>query len=223
MTSSIRVWDLPTRIFHWLLVACVLGLVVTSQVGGSAMTWHFRLGYAVLSLLLFRLVWGFVGGHWSRFASFLFSPASVLRYLRGTSPASAGVGHNPMGAYSVFAMLVFLLAQVTTGLVSDDEIASAGPLSHLVSGAWVSLASWYHTVVGKTVLIVLILTHIVAILYYLWGRRENLITPMVKGDKALATPAQPSRDDTRSRCLALLVLVVCGAAVALLLAVAKRF
>ena len=79
---TIRVWDLPTRLFHWALAACVVGLVVTANVGGNWMTWHGRLGYTVLSLLLFRIVWGFIGGHWSRFGSFAYGPSSVLAYLR---------------------------------------------------------------------------------------------------------------------------------------------
>lgn len=223
MHQNIRVWDLPTRIFHWLLVACVLGLVVTGQLGGSAMTWHFRFGYAVLTLLLFRIVWGFVGGYWSRFGSFLYTPAAILRYLRGNAPASAGVGHNPLGAYSVFAMLLFLLLQVATGLISDDEIATAGPLTHLVPSAWVSLATWYHKAVGKTVLIVLVSVHILAVLYYLWGKRSNLIAPMLKGDKTLASPVQPSVDNARTRWLALVLALACAGAVATMLALASPF
>ena len=95
------------------------------------MDWHARLGYAVLALLLFRLVWGFVGGRWSRFASFLYAPRSVLAYLRGQPHPDHLVGHNPLGAGSVFAMLAVLLAQVATGLVSDDEIAFTGPAEPL--------------------------------------------------------------------------------------------
>ena len=83
MTHTVRIWDLPTRLFHWLLALCVIGLVITANVGGNAMVWHFRLGYAVATLLLFRVVWGLVGGHWSRFSSFLYAPASIVRYLKG--------------------------------------------------------------------------------------------------------------------------------------------
>ncbi|MEP6823730.1 MAG: cytochrome b/b6 domain-containing protein, partial [Ramlibacter sp.] len=82
MSKTVRVWDLPTRLFHWALVACVLGLVVTAYLPGTWIVWHSRLGYAVLALLLFRIVWGLVGGRWSRFGSFIYSPASVVRYLR---------------------------------------------------------------------------------------------------------------------------------------------
>ena len=100
MAHRIRVWDLPTRLFHWLLALCVVGLVVTGKVGGAAMDWHARLGYAVLALLLFRLAWGFIGGHWSRFATFLYAPRSVGAYLAGRGHPDHLVGHNPLGAGS---------------------------------------------------------------------------------------------------------------------------
>ena len=137
---TVRVWDLPTRLFHWALVVCVIGQIITANVGGNWMNWHLRLGYTVLTLLLFRLVWGFVGGHWSRFSSFLYAPSTVLNYLRGQARPEHRVGHNPLGAFSVFALLAILLLQVGSGLFSDDEIAFTGPLVSLVSGEAVSLA-----------------------------------------------------------------------------------
>jgi len=97
----IRIWDLPTRLFHWLLVLCVGGLIATGTVGGVWMEWHLRLGYAVLTLLLFRLLWGFLGGRWSRFASFIYSPRSLMDYLRGQAPLEHTAGHTPLGALSV--------------------------------------------------------------------------------------------------------------------------
>lgn len=209
MSNKVRVWDLPTRIFHWLLVVCVLALVVTGQVGGAAMNWHFRFGYAVLSLLLFRLVWGVIGGHWSRFSSFLYSPGTVIRYLRGQGAPEHGVGHNPLGAGSVFAMLFFLLVQVGTGLVSDDEIAASGPFTSLVSNALVSQATSYHANIGKLILIALVALHIAAILFYLWSKKQNLVRVMVLGDKELDQPAPSARDDARSRALAGAVFIFC--------------
>lgn len=214
MTKSlIRVWDLPTRAFHWLLAACVIGLVTTAQIGGAAMEWHFRLGYAVLVLLLFRLVWGFGGGYWSRFGSFIFSPKTLFAYLRGQGEPRHAVGHSPMGALSVFALLIFLLAQVGSGLFSDDEIAAVGPLSKFVSGALVSKLTFYHKEVGKLVLLLLVALHIGAILFYLFKRRDNLIRPMLTGDKWGPAGLPVSRDDGRSRTLALLLAVACGALV----------
>jgi len=208
MSHTIRVWDLPTRVFHWALLACVIGLVITGNVGGTAMDWHFRFGYAVLALLLFRLLWGLFGGHWSRFANFLYSPATLLRYLRGQSTPESGVGHNPLGALSVFAMLLLLLLQVGSGLISDDEIATSGPLTSLVSSQLVSLATWYHTSVGKPILILLVLLHIAAILFYAWRKRQNLVRPMLLGDKEVAQAVPASRDDARSRLLAVVLFLI---------------
>ncbi|MFO0490637.1 MAG: cytochrome b/b6 domain-containing protein, partial [Curvibacter sp.] len=209
------VWDLPTRLFHWSLVLCVTGLVTTAQLGW--MEWHFRLGYAMLSLLVFRGVWGLVGGRWSRFSAFVYTPATLWHYLRGRGQPEHSVGHSPTGAISVFGLLAFLLVQAGTGLISDDEVSAAGPLTHRVSGAVVSLASAYHRDVGKWILIALVVLHILAILYYLLHKRENLIRPMVHGDKELAQPVAPSADDVRSRLLAMVVLTLSAGGVWLLL------
>ncbi len=208
--QTVRVWDLPIRLFHWSLVLCVIGLVVSGNIGGGAMTWHLRFGQAVLSLLLFRIVWGLVGGHWSRFSSFIYSPKTLMAFLRGERKPEWTIGHNPLGALSVFALLGFLFLQVGTGLMSDDDIATTGPLSSLVSGATVKLATRYHTTVGKTVLIVLVLLHIGAIAFYWHRKKENLVRPMIAGDKTVqsspAAPAiTPSRDSAASRIVAALL------------------
>jgi len=214
MLQTVRIWDVPTRLFHWTLVACVIGLVVTANIGGAAMTWHFRLGYGVLSLLLFRLVWGFIGGHWSRFAHFVRGPLTIWWYLKGRADATAGVGHNPMGALSVLAMLLFLLLQVSTGLMSDDEISAAGPLTRHVPSDWVSWATFYHKNVGKLILLALVATHLIAIAVYFFRRGENLVRPMFTGDKLLSLTVPASADGARQRLLALLVLGLCAGVVA---------
>lgn len=208
----VRIWDLPTRVFHWASALCVLGLAVTGTVGGSAMVFHFRFGYALLTLLLFRLVWGLMGGHWSRFRSFVFGPRAVFAYLRGQAPESHSVGHSPLGALSVWAILAFLNLQVATGLISDDEISTAGPLTHLVSHAAVSLGSQYHTQLGKWILLALVLLHVAAIIYHA-RRRQGLLAAMLHGDKQLPVPAEAARDDARSRMTAFLLLCLCAAAV----------
>lgn len=214
---STRVWDLPTRVFHWSLLVCVVGLVITVNVGGNWMVWHFRLGYAVLTLLLFRIVWGVVGGRWSRFTSFIYAPSTIIAYIQGRGKPEQSVGHNPLGAGSVFALLGFLLFQVFTGLFSDDEISNQGPLNKFVSGARASLATWYHKEVGSKILIALVVLHVAAIVYYAYKKKENLLGPMVRGDKllpaAVAHIAPPSRDDAASRSVACVVLAVCAAAV----------
>jgi len=213
MSTTVRVWDLPTRLAHWSLVACVIGLVVTSQIGGAAMAWHFRFGYGVLSLLLFRAVWGVVGGHWSRFSAFWYGPGTVLRYLRGQRDAAHSIGHSPLGAASVFAMLFFLSLQVATGLVSDDEIATSGPLAKMVPGYWVGKATYYHSEIGKFVLIALVLLHTAAMVFYRVKRKENLVPAMWHGDKEWADAMESARDDGKSHALAAVVFAVCAGAV----------
>ncbi len=210
---TVRVWDLPTRLFHWALVVCVVGSVITANVGGNWMNLHLRLGYMVLSLLLFRLVWGFVGGHWSRFSSFIYGPSTVLAYLRGDARPEHRVGHNPLGMLSVFALLFILLAQVGTGLFADDEIAFTGPLVRFVSGETVSDATSYHKNIGKFILIALVVLHLLAIAFYKVVKKDNLVRPMVNGDKEVGFPVRSARDTAGSRIAALLVFGMCAAAV----------
>jgi cytochrome b len=212
-TRTTRVWDLPTRIFHWALLVCIVGLFITVNLGGGWMPWHFRLGYAVFTLLLFRIVWGLVGGRWSRFASFIYAPSTVVAYFKGRGKPEHSVGHNPMGAGSVFALLGFLALQVASGLFSDDDVAFQGPLAKFISNARISTLTWYHKEVGSKVLVALIVLHIAAIVFYLYKKKENLIRPMIDGDKQLAMPVQPSRDDAASRAVAAVVLAGCAAAV----------
>lgn len=210
---TVRVWDLPTRLFHWALVACVVGLVITANVGGGWMVWHGRLGLTVLSLLLFRLLWGFVGGHWSRFGNFLYGPSTVLGYLRGQVRPEHRVGHNPLGMLSVIALLSILLLQVVTGLFSDDEIAFTGPLVALVSGDTVSLATKYHKSIGKLLVLLLVVLHVAAIVFYKLVKKDNLVRPMVQGDKQVDVPVPNSTDSAGSRLLALVLWALCAMAV----------
>ena len=212
----VRVWDLPTRLFHWLLAATVVGSIVTANIGGGAMVWHFRLGLLALGLLAFRLLWGLVGGHWSRFARFVYAPGTVLRYLRGGSRADEHheVGHSPLASLSVFAVLGLLAVQVGTGLVADDEIANVGPLNRFVSGATALSATAWHKEWGANLLIALIVLHVAAIVYYAVARRRNLVRPMIVGDKPLPAGTPASADGLAQRLLALVLAAACGALVA---------
>jgi cytochrome b len=211
----VRVWDLPTRLFHWLLVLCIVGLIVTGKIGGGAMVWHMRLGLCVMGLLLFRLMWGLVGGRWSRFASFIYMPGTVLRFLRKESRPDEHheVGHNPLGSLSVLAMLAVLIVQVCTGLVADDEIANVGPLNRFVSTANGLLATGWHKTWGQWAIFALIGTHIAAIVAYLVVKKTNLIRPMVVGDKQLPPAVPAAVDNARSRLLALVLALVAFALV----------
>ena len=211
-TVKTRVWDLPTRLFHLLLMLCVLGLVITGGNGDFAMVVHFYLGYTVLTLVFFRTIWGVFGGYWSRFATFFPSPSSLLSYLRNLNNPNAkpSVGHNPLGAMSVFVFLLVLLLQALSGLMSDDTISISGPWSLLVPNAWVEFATRYHTDIGFPLILVLVGVHIAAVLYYLHAKKQNLIRPMIDGDK-LVSPATPaSRDSLQTRLIALVVVVSCA-------------
>jgi len=214
VTVPVRVWDLPTRLFHWLLTAAIIGAVISAKVGGNAMQWHFRLGLLVLALLAFRVVWGLIGGRWSRFASFLYAPRTVLAYVRGAPPRDGqhlDVGHNPLGSFSVFGLLGILAVQVATGLVADDEIASVGPLNRFVSGELAKTASSWHTEAGQWLVLGLAGLHVAAIVYYLVARKTNLVRPMVRGDKPLPAGTPASTDTPGTRLLALAVGAGCAA------------
>jgi cytochrome b len=214
-SSVVRVWDLPTRLFHWLLAAAVVAQVITGSIGGAALTWHLRVGYCVFALIVFRVVWGLVGGHWSRFASFVYGPASVLRYLRG-QPLRGDhfhVGHNPLGSASVFAMLAMLTIQVATGLVADDEIATTGPLNRYVSSAFALSATAWHKGPGIALIAVLVVLHIGAIVFYT-RRGHDLVRPMVGGDKLLPGTVPASVDDRLTRVRALAIALASAALVA---------
>ena len=214
-TTAVRVWDLPTRAFHWVLAACVLASLSSAWIGGNAMVWHLRFGYVAFTLLLFRLLWGFVGGHWSRFATFAYSPVTSLRYLRGQSRPDEHhhVGHNPLGAFSVFGLLLLLAAQVGTGLFADDEIATTGPLNKFVSGKTAGTLTSWHTTFGQWLIVTLVVLHVAAVVFYLVRRRQNLIGPMLSGDKQLGGAVPASVDTARSRLVALVLFALAAGVV----------
>ncbi|WP_215375314.1 cytochrome b/b6 domain-containing protein [Polynucleobacter asymbioticus] len=189
MKKIIRVWDLPIRLFHWLLVICIVGSFITVKIGGNAMEWHARVGYCVLSLIIFRICWGFIGSHHARFIHFVPSPRGLLNYLSGK--AKAGLGHNPLGALSVLALLCSVGLQAITGLFANDDIAFEGPFSKYVSSSTVELLTSIHYF-NEKVLIVLIVTHLCAIFYYQKFKGENLIKPMLLGDKEI-DPSEEAR------------------------------
>lgn len=221
--EEVRVWDLPTRLFHWALVLCVLGSVVSAKVGGNAMAWHMRFGYAVLALVAFRLLWGVVGGRWSRFTHFVYSPGAIWRYLRREPRAGErfDVGHNPLGGLSVLAMLAWLLLQIGSGLIADDEIATTGPLIRFVSMETSLAWTGYHKTWGQWGIFALVGLHVAAILYYRFGHDHDLIGPMLSGDKRLPSSVQAARDTLATRIFALTLLAACVAAVYLMVAIGE--
>ncbi len=181
-TRRIQLWDLPTRIFHWALVVLIALAVITAKVGGNAMDWHGRIGLAIIGLLAFRIVWGIIGSTHSRFLSFMPSPASVTAYLRGQWH---GVGHNPLGAFSVFALLIVIVVQFGTGLFANDEIAFNGFLATLVSSDVSNRLTGIHKFTIN-ILYGLIALHVAAVAYYTLVKKESLIKPMLTGWKEIS-------------------------------------
>lgn len=181
--QSPPIWDPFVRLFHWLLVVAVTGGWLLGHFGPLQMSWHFYAGYLVLALLVFRLIWGFIGPRNARFASFLRGPGAVLRYLK-TLPArqaSQSEGHNPLGGWSVAALLLVLAGQVGTGLILDPEdYINTGPLAGYVSSEWSRWALGWHHRLGL-LLAVLVAFHVGAILFYRFWKREDLVTPMITG------------------------------------------
>lgn len=181
----IRVWDLPVRLFHWLLVLTVVGLVVTAKLGGNWMEWHQRLGFFALGLVVFRLIWGVVGSQHARFSNFMRGPSTVWRYMQEIKRPDARryLGHNPMGALSVLAMLAVLLLQAGTGLFADDDILMRGPYADAVAKQVSELMTKIHKL-NSDVIIGLVVLHLCAIGFYFFVKRENLVTPMITGAKS---------------------------------------
>lgn len=175
----VRVWDLPTRVFHWSLAVLVVVSVITAKLGGNLMQWHEISGLTIIALLVFRLFWGFFGSTYARFVVFLCGPHCIAEYFRGRWQ---GVGHNPLGALSVIAMMALLLLLALTGLFANDDIAFNGPLYALLSKAESNaITAWHHR--GEYLLYTLVGLHVAAVFYYTWWRKENLVWPMFTGDR----------------------------------------
>jgi cytochrome b len=184
--ATTTVWDLPLRIFHWVLVLLVISQIATAMIGGNAMEYHALGGYTILSLVLFRILWGFAGGTHARFGDFLRGPAAVARYahllIKGT--AATHRGHNPLGGWSVVLMLASLLVQAATGLFANDDVMMEGPLAKHVSDDASALFTAIHDV-NAVILLTLISLHILAVFFYLLRRNQNLIGPMFTGRKPI--------------------------------------
>ncbi len=187
-----RLWDLPTRLFHWALVALIAAQFASGEFGLLPMNWHYLMGYATLALIVFRVLWGFAGSQTSRFGSFLRGPRAVLRYivesLRGR--AAHAPGHNPLGGWSVVLMLVVVAVQAISGLFTSDDISEEGPLVAHVSDATVALMTRIHHL-DRYVLLLLIALHVGAVLLHWVIRNDNLVAPMLHGRARIERAPEP--------------------------------
>jgi cytochrome b len=214
MSGFIRVWDLPTRAFHWTLAVLIALQYATGEFHFLDMGWHFRFGYATLALIAFRVLWGFCGSQTSRFTDFLRGPAAVWRYIRSLSSADPPLrpGHNALGGWSVIALLASVSVQAVSGLFASDGIDTDGPFAAQVSDATVKLMSRVHHW-NENVLAILIGLHVAAVLLYLVVKHDDLITPMWSGRKRV-TQTQSLR--FANGWLALALFALCAALIAAL-------
>ena len=212
-SARTRIWDLPTRLFHWLLAALVIFSFTTGKLGGDWLTWHFRSGYAIASLLLFRLLWGFAGSRYARFASFLPSPSRLWRVVRSRDPSALALsaGHSELGTLSVYALLIVVAVQVSAGMFSNDGSFTEGPWVKFVSNAVSDRLSTLHYY-NSWLIAGLVALHVAAIAFYLLARREDLLTPMLTGDK-LGLSAPAAEDGTAIRLRAAVLAALAGGVV----------
>ncbi|MCL2344723.1 MAG: cytochrome b/b6 domain-containing protein [Desulfobulbus sp.] len=199
-SKRIRLWDLPTRLFHWLLVLAVIGAVICGQMGGNLIVWHGRLGLFIIGLVVFRLVWGLIGSTYARFAQFFPTPAKIRAYLRGEWREP---GHNPLGALSVFGLLAVVGFQAASGLFVNDDIAFRGPLFDLVGKALSNRLTGLHHLAAD-LLYVLVGLHVAAIAFYARVKKNNLLLPMLTGTKEV----EQGEDARGGGLLALIVAVL---------------
>jgi cytochrome b len=216
-TAPQRVWDLPLRIVHWAMVALLIALVTTAKLGGGAMDWHVRSGEAMLTLVLFRILWGFLGSHHARFSTFVRGPAAVIAYARSLlRPRHAHfAGHNPLGGWMVVLLLVALLVQASAGLFSNDDIATEGPLARFISKDLSDAISSFH-IRNAWFVVALASVHVAAALFYLIRFRENLIWPMIDGVKHVPHSLAHAANGNASPARALALFALCALAVWLL-------
>lgn len=202
---TLKIWDLPTRLFHWTLLGLVAACWWTSGENGD-IDWHMRCGYAVLALLLFRLVWGVLGSTTARFSTFVAAPRAVLEYFGSMRGKEAPhIGHNPAGGWMVLTMLGTLLALALCGLFANDDIMSEGPLAHHVSERLSDMAtSWHET--AFYLLLTLVALHVAAIAFYLLVKKDNLVRPMLTGSRAMPQGVEVPELRMRSAWLALAIL-----------------
>ena len=210
-TRKVLVWDLPTRLFHWVLVLGVAALWWTGEKG--PIETHALIGYGVLALLIFRILWGLVGSETARFASFLRGPAAGMehvRHLLARGPLPHPAGHNPIGGWSVALLLLVLLIVSVTGLfLYDDEIFWA-PLNAFVSEETENFLGWLHHAAFDALLI-LVALHVLAIFFYWAVKRSNLVGPMLNGRAAIAPDVREPR--MAGLVLALILAAISAAAV----------
>jgi cytochrome b len=213
----VRVWDVPVRLFHWSLVGLMVTLFVTAEVMDDGIGLHALAGYAVLTLVLFRTLWGFFGNTRARFVDFVRNPLDVLRYTADLVRGREGyhVGHNPLGGWMVVALLIVVAAQAAIGLFANDDILFEGPLAELVSKDTSNWLTALHEDVFH-VLLVMVGLHVAAVVFHKLFRGENLVIAMFTGSKDTPIGEQVEDAAGGNPALAAILLALCAGVVYLL-------
>lgn len=182
---KVRIWDLPTRFFHWSLVCLVVLLWWTAENGH--MEWHLILAYCLGTLLFFRIIWGFIGSQTARFSDFILSPRRTYLFFRYMQPHIGSYqGHNPIAGYMVVALLSSLTLQFISGLFVTDDVVTEGPLYTFVSSEWAEKMTWFHHN-QFNFLMALIGLHVLAVIFHLC-RGDNLLGAMLFGKRHFTAP-----------------------------------
>jgi cytochrome b len=218
------VWDLPLRLFHWLLVLSLGALWATGKAGFDYMQYHMYLGYWTLGLIVFRLIWGFVGPRHARFSSFVTGPTGLWRYARGLAAGTmiqSSVGHNPLGGISVLLMLALVGFQITTGMFATDDILWTGPYNGAVSSATADkLTSLHH--LNFNIILAAVALHIMAIAFYFLFKKQNLVAAMLHGKKPASYVPEHEAITKSEIVKAVIVIVISAALVYWLIAAAPE-
>lgn len=221
--THLKIWDLPTRVFHWLLVISFIAAYVTNWLGVSYFVYHLWVGYFVVILLVFRILWGIVGTHHARFVNFVRHPIESVRYALHLTKGKAESypGHNPLGALMVLTLMLVLLLQAVTGLFANDEIFNIGPLygyvSHELSLKLTAVhKELFYWILGAVVI------HVGAVLFYVFFKRENLIKAMVTGKKPVDGLHEAKTIDSSRIWLALVLVVIISALLAWIIVAAPE-
>ena len=209
---AVKIWDLPVRLFHWLLVVLFLFSFLSGKLKGNWMEWHMYSGYTILALVVFRILWGFTGSTHARFSSFLAGPAAGLSFakkLLSKSPAHVA-GHNPIGGWMVVVLLLSLLLQAGTGLFANDDISVEGPLYNFVSKEFSDRLTTIHYY-NFNILFCLAVAHLAAVIFHVFVKKENLVSAMFTGkrhlDPGVEVPAAHFASSRRALVLFVLALV----------------
>jgi len=183
MSKKILIWDLPLRIFHWSFASAIFFSWYSGEQGSDYIDYHLQSGYFILTLLCFRIVWGFIGPKHARFSQFIPSPTKLIHYI--TTSKTESVGHNPLGALMVLVMLLLVTIQAVSGLFINDDVFTSGPYYASVSVSFSNTMNYLHHNIFNLILLSIAL-HLAAIFYYQKIKKQDLMTPMLTGKKLLA-------------------------------------